>query len=81
MKFLFWFLIVWLVWRGWRNVRRLKARRAAAQEVQASSSVEPDWMVACAHCGLHVPRAEALVDEAGFAYCSEAHRQLGVRHG
>jgi uncharacterized protein len=81
MKFLFWFLVIWLVWRVWRNVQRLKAQQAAVQDVEVPSSVAPDWMVPCAHCGLHVPREEMLVDAAGFAYCSEAHRQLGVRHG
>ncbi|MDR1647165.1 MAG: hypothetical protein LBR88_03905 [Zoogloeaceae bacterium] len=81
MKFLFWFLVVWLVWRWWRSVRRLGARRAAARDAQASGGVAPDWMVPCAHCGLHVPQAEMLMDDAGLAYCSEAHRRLGVRHG
>jgi uncharacterized protein len=30
-------------------------------------------MVACSHCGLHLPRGEAL-PAAGGHFCSEAHR-------
>jgi uncharacterized protein len=29
-------------------------------------------MVACAHCGVHLPRSEALVQDGKF-YCSAAH--------
>jgi uncharacterized protein len=36
-------------------------------------------MVACAHCGLHLPQPETLPDGVGRAYCSEAHRQAGPR--
>lgn len=31
-------------------------------------------MVECAHCGLHVPESEAVMD-GGRAFCGEAHRQ------
>ncbi|HNU10481.1 MAG TPA: PP0621 family protein [Rubrivivax sp.] len=34
-------------------------------------------MLACAHCGVHLPRDEALLDAAGRAYCSQAHRLAG----
>ena len=36
-------------------------------------------MLACAHCGLHLPARDALVDAAGQPYCSEAHRRAGAR--
>ena len=36
-------------------------------------------MLACAQCGLHVPKAEALFDAAGRPYCGEAHRLAGPR--
>lgn len=38
----------------------------------------PAAMVACAHCGLHLPAADAVPD-GGRLYCSEAHRRLGPR--
>ena len=37
-----------------------------------------EQMVACAHCGLHVPESES-VRSAGEFFCSEEHRRLGVR--
>ena len=39
---------------------------------------EIEQMVACAHCGLHVPESEGLHGAGGF-YCSEEHRRLGPR--
>ncbi|MBL8314020.1 MAG: hypothetical protein JNK55_09745 [Rubrivivax sp.] len=39
----------------------------------------PQVMLACAHCGLHLPQAEARMDAAGRAYCNDAHRLLGPR--
>ncbi|MCZ2104186.1 MAG: PP0621 family protein [Comamonadaceae bacterium] len=37
---------------------------------------EPQEMVACAHCGVHLPREEALTDGAQ-TYCCAAHRDKG----
>jgi uncharacterized protein len=34
-------------------------------------------MVACAHCGLHLPAAEALPGGQGEHYCSLEHRVAG----
>lgn len=39
----------------------------------------PQNMVACAHCGLHLPHPEAVKDGAGQPYCSTAHRAQGPR--
>jgi uncharacterized protein len=36
-------------------------------------------MLACAHCGVHLPRPDASFDVQGRAYCSEAHRLAGPR--
>jgi uncharacterized protein len=33
-----------------------------------------DTMVACAHCGMHLPATEALSDAQGRPFCSPAHR-------
>jgi uncharacterized protein len=37
-------------------------------------------MVRCAHCGVHLPREEALAD-GRLWYCSQAHLTQGPRHG
>jgi uncharacterized protein len=39
----------------------------------------PLAMVACAHCGVHLPREDAVVGGSGAPYCSEAHRDAGPR--
>lgn len=40
---------------------------------------KPTPMLACAHCGVHLPQAEALTDAAGRPFCGEAHRLAGPR--
>lgn len=35
-------------------------------------------MVRCAHCGIFLPRSEALL-KSGKTWCSNTHAQLGVR--
>jgi uncharacterized protein len=40
---------------------------------------EPTPMLACAHCGVHLPQADAVLDSAGRPYCGEAHRLAGPR--
>lgn len=57
-------------------LRRALAR-AAGHDRQApgESPPEAERMVACAHCGVHVPESECL--RAGDAvYCSAEHRRL-----
>ncbi len=39
----------------------------------------PQTMLACAHCGVHLPQAEAVQDADGRVYCSDAHRLAGPR--
>lgn len=39
----------------------------------------PVEMVACAHCGVHLPADETVSDAAGRRYCGEAHRLAGPR--
>ncbi|MDD3328093.1 MAG: PP0621 family protein [Zoogloea sp.] len=37
-----------------------------------------EQMVACAHCGLHVPESEGVRGGSSF-YCCDEHRRLGPR--
>ncbi|HET7528448.1 MAG TPA: PP0621 family protein [Burkholderiaceae bacterium] len=42
---------------------------------------EPQAFARCAHCGVHLPVGDAVMDR-GIAYCSEAHRLAGPKdHG
>jgi len=61
-------VLVWLL-------RRSVAAPAAHAPPRAQA---PADLVACAHCGVLVPRGEAR-EAAGGLYCSEAHARLGPR--
>ncbi|MDD2989924.1 MAG: PP0621 family protein [Zoogloea sp.] len=51
----------------------------ARQGAEAPREVlEAEQMVACAHCGLHVPESEGVRGNGAF-FCSSEHRRLGVR--
>lgn len=54
-----------------------KARKAAHNGGAAPPGPTP--MLACAHCGVHLPQADAVLDGAGRPYCGEAHRLAGPR--
>lgn len=58
---------VWL----WRS-RRVAQRPPPPPPRPAA----PSAMVACRHCGLHLPASDA-VDGPGGPYCSAEHRRLG----
>jgi len=58
------FVLLWLL-RGAMTSRR---RGGDAPPPQA-----PQEMIACAHCGVHLPRDEALPGRGGV-FCGDAHR-------
>ena len=71
MKYLLLLALLAGVWWAW-------SKRAAAREAAepARKDRSPEKMVMCAHCGVHLPESEALL-EAGEPYCSPAHRAAG----
>ena len=72
MKYLIVILVVVLM--GWW----LLGRRPAAVQRKREQVAAPQAMIACSHCGVHLPAADAVVD-AGGSYCSETHRLAGPR--
>jgi uncharacterized protein len=67
---------IWL-WRHNRATEareRDDARRAAAQRTPSAAPLVPTDMVACAHCGLHLPLTDAVQGVQG-RYCTDAHRR------
>jgi uncharacterized protein len=62
-------LVVLAVWLVRRALRAPRGRSPLAKEAE---------LVRCAHCGLHLPRAEAR-EAAGALYCSDEHARLGRR--
>ena len=57
------FVLLWLL-RGATSRRRGGPPRPPAA---------PQEMIACAHCGVHLPRDEALPGRGGV-FCGDAHR-------
>ena len=75
MKFLLLIAVVGLVlW-----LLRSKSRRGAEGPRTPKSKPGAQPMLACAHCGVHLPQAEAKMDVGGRPYCSDAHRLAGPR--
>jgi uncharacterized protein len=64
-------VVLWLLMRTRRTGGAGDAERPGRAKPPALE------MIACAHCGMHLPRDEALVDAGSRRYCSEAHRVLG----
>lgn len=52
--------------------------RGRAAPPKAKPRPELEGMIRCAHCGVHLPRSEALT-AGGHSYCSAAHRDAGPR--
>ena len=73
MKYLVLLLvIVAVLWLARSRPRAARPDRAAKPDRGA-----PQSMTECTHCGVHLPRAEAVTGLHGL-YCSDAHR---LAHG
>ena len=59
-------VLVWLLRGSLRRGRPPQADKPAPPP-------EPKAMLQCAHCGLHLPRDEALPGQGGV-FCGEPHR-------
>ncbi len=62
------FVLLWLLRGGTR-------RRKPTPPPGARPATEPQPMLTCAKCGVHLPRDEALPGRGGV-FCSEAHRTV-----
>lgn len=80
MKYLLVLLVIVVAVGIWRNKRRDEvAERKTAGTRPAPALKQPQNMVACAHCGLHLPQADAVTDGENQYYCSAEHRSLAQR--
>lgn len=74
MKYLLLIAFVAVIWWVLKN----RAGRPAQRPPKASP--DPEMMVICAHCCVHLPQSDS-VDENGLYFCCEAHRQAGKASG
>jgi uncharacterized protein len=77
MKYLLVLLVV--VVGAWLLLGRRRGERPPPAGPRQARTGKPQAMLACAHCGVHLPQAEALMDAGGRPFCSEAHRLAGPR--
>ena len=71
MKYLVLLLVVLAAW-GLSRVLRGRVDGAGSSP-RRGTTVGHEELPACAQCGLHLPRSEALAGPDGF-FCCEAHR-------
>ena len=67
MKYLLLVAIVAVVW--WA----LKKRPPRSGKRPAPAAREPERMVVCAYCGVHLPQSESVTENSA-CFCSDAHR-------
>jgi uncharacterized protein len=72
MKYLVLVLVIAIV--GWFLLRARPRTGTAAS--MPEGVLQPQEVVACSHCGVHLPRDEAVADPRGV-FCSQAHRLAG----
>ena len=80
MKYLVLLIVLVLGYGWWRSGRREAMRAAATAKAAAPAPAPapaPQEMVTCAHCGLHLPRSEALAQGTRY-YCSPEHQHSDV---
>lgn len=81
-KIVFWIVVI----IAGLFVARLLARQATKQNQprvppmapSKNKAATPEAMVRCAHCGIHMPRSEALLLN-GKTWCTKEHAKLGIR--
>ncbi len=76
MKYLIVIIMLGLTFWIWRKNRTDTTRsvdQPKAKAPQASNS-QPQLMITCAACGIHLPQADAVAGQRGM-YCSAGHLQ------
>ncbi len=74
--------VAYLLWRNKRLGGAPGASRTSGMAGAADAARDrarpaaPQPMIACARCGLHLPREDALDDGRGRLFCSAQHRDL-----
>lgn len=62
------------LWIKGKKQTKLNKDEAAKIKAERSKAPEPEVIVQCAHCSVHLPKSEAIAQEERF-YCSQEHLQ------
>ncbi|MDR2853180.1 MAG: hypothetical protein LBV61_09050 [Burkholderiaceae bacterium] len=79
MKYLLLLIVCWVGYTLWRQGRREAIHASHARQQAAPKGRLPQPMVQCAHCGLHLPQADALSAADHRYYCCDGHRKAGPK--
>ena len=74
MKYLVLLVVLVLGYAWWRGQRRAESPPPR----RPTPAATPQDMVACAHCGVHLPRSEALT-HGPRTYCCAEHQREDAR--
>ena len=72
--------VVWLLRRALSGPHARSGGPDAAGTPPPGAGEQKGELVACAHCGVNLPKSETRA-AAGRFYCSEEHGRLGPRDG
>lgn len=78
MKFLLVIAVLVVAYYVWRSGRR-PGPGDAPPTGRRTAAPQPQDMVQCASCAVHLPRSDALVGRGGAVFCSDEHRQRHER--
>lgn len=82
-KFLIWIVVILAVLMVARVLSFAKAKRQPPLNPQPQNTRfqknAPEPMVRCAHCGIHLPRSQALMSNH-HTWCSLEHAKRGPRN-
>lgn len=74
MKYLLVALVIIIAIGIWRSNRRKAVTPPPKPRLK-----QPEDMVTCAHCGVHLPASDAITSPDRHQYCSTEHRHRGPR--
>lgn len=87
-KVLLWGVVIGLGWLAWSLVRVSQRKQdrvgekgnggRVGREGKGPAAREPEKIVACAHCGVHLPASDAVAGEGG-PWCCVEHRDAARR--
>jgi len=70
--------LLFLAWLLFGTARRRGGGEKRDHKAASGAAAQVEDMMACAHCGVHLPASLALQAQ-GRSYCSAAHRDAGPR--
>ncbi len=80
MKFIVFLLAVFVLFWLLRGAIGRRSKGDAPPPTTPAAAATPQTIVACAQCGVHLPRDEALPGKGGV-FCGDAHRTAFEKAG